>query len=791
MKIGFIGLGKLGLPCSLAIEQKGHTVFGIDPSEMTRKIIDTKKLTYIEENAQPALDVSQIKLVDMKYIVCEADTIFVAVQTPHDPRYEGVTPIDDNRADFDYTFLCNAIQLLCNELKNHEIKKDVVIISTVLPGTMEKYIRPIIEPVKDKFNLIYNPFFIAMGTTMWDFLNPEFILLGADDPQAADRVKQFYATLHNKPVFETTIENAELTKVLYNTFIGMKIVFANTVMELCHKTSKTNCDEIISALSLANERLISSKYLRGGMGDGGGCLLPNEIVFSEHGPIKIKDLKENDQIYSSDGKLHTVIDTYKRPYKGKCLKVKARGLPYTQCTLDHKFIVVKDMRKKYSTNGKIKTINNQPFEKYITEPHEIYGYDLTKDHYVMFPVPQDCSLENPIHATDDYVVIAGYYLSEGSLCGRSIDKPKRIQFSMHQKEQEYLSEIEKHINQIYPNSYFSRTRKEDNLGENLRFCQSDLSRLLLNDFGTKCDSKKIPNWILFGKKENAINLLRGLWRGDGSTNTEGFNYTTTSIDLAYGVYFLLHKCNIISTIKYHPSRVGSDLIEHRESWEVCIRNAVYIEALANLVEMPIKHQMQKKRYPNYIPLLNNMSYHKIDSIELVDYEGTVWNMNVDQTHQYVCSMGIQPNCHPRDNIALSWLSKKLNLSHDFFEDIMIARQNQTKWMIDLIKSEMKDLPLILMGWSFKPNTNIVVGSPARLLSHYLHDEAISHEVYDPIAMLDTPKTRPAEPALFFISTQHDLWKTFEFPSGSTVIDPFRYLHDNKTITKYIPVGKSL
>lgn len=73
MKIGFIGLGKLGLPCSLAIEQKGHTVFGVDPSEMTRKIIDSKKLTYIEENAQPALDASQIKLVDMNHIVCEAD----------------------------------------------------------------------------------------------------------------------------------------------------------------------------------------------------------------------------------------------------------------------------------------------------------------------------------------------------------------------------------------------------------------------------------------------------------------------------------------------------------------------------------------------------------------------------------------------------------------------------------------------------------------------------------------------------------------------------------------------
>ena len=65
------------------------------------------------------------------------------------------------------------------------------------------------------FNLCYNPFFIAMGTTMRDFLHPEFILFGNDDDWALNKAKKFYKTITHAPVFETTIENAELIKVVY------------------------------------------------------------------------------------------------------------------------------------------------------------------------------------------------------------------------------------------------------------------------------------------------------------------------------------------------------------------------------------------------------------------------------------------------------------------------------------------------------------------------------------------------------------------------------------------------
>ena len=119
-----------------------------------------------------------------------------------------------------------------------------------------------------------------MGTTINDYLNPEFVLFGVDDIEASEKVKEFYTTLHNKDVYECTLDEAELIKVSYNTFITMKICLANTVTELSHKLKNIDADNVMSALKLANQRLISEKYLTGGMGDGGGCHPRDNIALS-------------------------------------------------------------------------------------------------------------------------------------------------------------------------------------------------------------------------------------------------------------------------------------------------------------------------------------------------------------------------------------------------------------------------------------------------------------------------------------------------------------------------------
>ena len=276
MKIGFMGLGKLGLPCALAVEVKGHEVIGYDPSTVVQGIIKSKKIPYKEIWAQEHLDKSNIRIASISNVVGFSDIIFVPVQTPHNEKYEGITRLPDERVDFDYTFIKTAIEELSNEIKEQGQDKIVIIISTVLPGTVERELKPLLNK---HVKLCYNPFFIAMGTTMRDFLHPELVLFGVDDEEAAKTAEKFYKTIHDAPFYKTTIANAELTKVIYNTFISMKIGFINTVMEICHKTD-ANVDAISDALSMATDRVISTKYLRGGMGDGGGCHPRDNIALS-------------------------------------------------------------------------------------------------------------------------------------------------------------------------------------------------------------------------------------------------------------------------------------------------------------------------------------------------------------------------------------------------------------------------------------------------------------------------------------------------------------------------------
>ena len=277
MNIGFLGLGKLGLPVSLAVENKGHRIFGYDISKQTLDDIRNRKIRYREEWVDKYLPGSNLKILDIDQLVKSSDIIFVPIQTPHDPLYEGVTKIPKKRIDFDYSFLKSGIKDLSAAIENNKEDKVVIIISTVLPGTIRSEIKPLLGT---HTKLCYNPFFIAMGSTIRDFLYPEFILFGVDDEKAAKKAQDFYKTICDSPFYKTTIENAELIKVSYNTMISTKISFVNTIMEACHNLPNTNIDDVTNALKMANRRLISDAYLSGGMGDGGGCHPRDNIALS-------------------------------------------------------------------------------------------------------------------------------------------------------------------------------------------------------------------------------------------------------------------------------------------------------------------------------------------------------------------------------------------------------------------------------------------------------------------------------------------------------------------------------
>ena len=249
MKIGFIGVGKLGKDAAEVMAEKheviGYDVIPVEPSNF--EMVDT-----IEE------------------VVKDREMIFIAVPTPHHPDYDGRYPTSHlpNR-DFNYTIVNNVLEEV-----NKYVTKDqlVVLISTVLPGTIR---REFIERIPNG-RFIYNPYLIAMGTVKWDMVNPEMVIIGTEDGSMtgdAQMLLDFYRTFITEGTrYEVgTWDEAEGIKIFYNTFISTKVALVNMIQDVAEANGNMNVDVVTGALERSTYRILGPAYMKAGMGDGGGC----------------------------------------------------------------------------------------------------------------------------------------------------------------------------------------------------------------------------------------------------------------------------------------------------------------------------------------------------------------------------------------------------------------------------------------------------------------------------------------------------------------------------------------
>lgn len=249
MKIAMIGCGKLGLPCAEVMATQ-YDVVGYD-------VVKDPTATI------PLLDTVQDAVTDR-------DLIFVAVPTPHSEEYGGSKPIADLPIkDFDYSI----VQSVLTEINKHVTQDQlVVLISTVLPGTVREHLRPCITNAR----FIYNPYLIAMGSVKWDMVNPECLIIGTEDGSVTGDAKiltDFYQPImqNNPTVNIGTWDEAEAIKVFYNTFISAKIGLVNMIQDVAEKNGNINVDVVTDALKKATQRITGPRYLTAGLGDAGAC----------------------------------------------------------------------------------------------------------------------------------------------------------------------------------------------------------------------------------------------------------------------------------------------------------------------------------------------------------------------------------------------------------------------------------------------------------------------------------------------------------------------------------------
>jgi len=248
-KIGFIGIGKLGLDCAEVMAEK-HEVRGYDIYPRTS---------------------DSVKVCDIDELVNESEWIFIAVPTPHVEGYDGSVPSSHMEPkDFGHEAVIDAI----NKINTHaRSSKKVVLISTVLPGTTRKHFVPILDT---KHQFLYNPYLIAMGSVKWDMVNPEMIMIGTEDGDwngIAGELQDLYNTvMQNNPRYEIgTWDECEAIKIFYNTFISAKVGLVNMIQDFAMKIGNINVDVVTNALARSTMRIMGPKYMTAGMGDAGAC----------------------------------------------------------------------------------------------------------------------------------------------------------------------------------------------------------------------------------------------------------------------------------------------------------------------------------------------------------------------------------------------------------------------------------------------------------------------------------------------------------------------------------------
>jgi UDPglucose 6-dehydrogenase len=277
-KVSIFGLGKLGASMLAGMAHRGLEVVGVDVSE--------RAVSAVNEGLPPVQETGLAEMIaanrpriratmDAQDAIFNSDVTFVIVPTPSDAQ-----------GAFSLQYAAHAFKSIGQALKVKSSYHVVVLTSTVLPGATRFGLLPILEGESGKkcgkdFGLCYSPEFIALGTVIRDFLNPDFYLIGEFDKRSGDMLEAVDRIVCEKPepvCRRMSIENAEIAKVSVNSYVTMKISFANILADICERVPGGDVDVVSDALG--TDSRIGRKYLSGGLGFAGPCFPRDNVALN-------------------------------------------------------------------------------------------------------------------------------------------------------------------------------------------------------------------------------------------------------------------------------------------------------------------------------------------------------------------------------------------------------------------------------------------------------------------------------------------------------------------------------
>ena len=251
--INVIGLGYLGLPTSLMMASHGVEIVGTDYNEELVNTLNQGKTTFKEKGLDVLFDDAVNAGIKFTTNYQVTDTYIISVPTPYIKETKKIDPI----------YVIKAVESVLEVCPN---ECTIVIESTVSPGTIDKFIRPVVGKSIKTIHLVHAPERIIPGNMVYELLHNNRTI-GADDKQVGEKVKQLYSSFCQGEIVVTNIKTAEMTKVVENTYRAVNIAFANELSRICH-SDNMDVHEIIKICNM-HPRV---NILNPGPGVGGHCI---------------------------------------------------------------------------------------------------------------------------------------------------------------------------------------------------------------------------------------------------------------------------------------------------------------------------------------------------------------------------------------------------------------------------------------------------------------------------------------------------------------------------------------
>ncbi|WP_268544255.1 UDP-glucose dehydrogenase family protein [Candidatus Nitrosotenuis cloacae] len=273
MKLGVIGLGFVGLSLASVLGSKGYKVSGFDSDKSKLNAIKNGIPPFYEPELEYTLKAALRKGFDTTHdlakIINNCELIFITVGTPQQ---------DDGSIDL--SMIKSVASQSGSLLRDTKNKPIIIVKSTVVPGTTQNILLPILEKRSRKsankdFAVVTNPEFLRESMAIADTKNPHVVVLGGTEGKFMDTVKRFYQKLHkNTPIIVTNSQTAEIIKYANNSFLATKISFINQISNMCQSIPGANVEDVAKTIGL--DPRIGPLFLNAGPGYGGSCL-PKDV----------------------------------------------------------------------------------------------------------------------------------------------------------------------------------------------------------------------------------------------------------------------------------------------------------------------------------------------------------------------------------------------------------------------------------------------------------------------------------------------------------------------------------